>query len=79
MPRYYFHIRCEDGLIRDPDGTELADLDAARSEAEQSARDLLANLLKNGKELDGQVFEISDDTGNVLETLPFRNVLRLPP
>lgn len=79
MPRYYFHIRSDDGLILDPDGTELVDLDAARAEAEQSARDLLANLLKDGKELDGQVFEISDHTGNVLERLPFRKVLRLPP
>ena len=79
MPRYYFHIRSHDGFIHDPDGSDLPDLAAAREEAERAARDLLANLLKGGKVLDGQVFEITDDAGKVLERLPFRHVLRLPP
>lgn len=78
MPRYYFHIRSDDGLIRDPDGTELADLAAARLEAEDAARDLLADLLREGKVLDGQVFEITDGEGEVLERLALRSVLRLP-
>lgn len=79
MPRFYFHIRSHDGLIRDPDGTDLPDLSAARREAEHAARELLAILLRSGGELDGQVFEISDEAGDILETLPFRSVLRLPP
>jgi hypothetical protein len=77
MPRYFFHIRSSDGIIQDPDGTELPDIDAARMEAELSARDLLADLLRQGIRLDGQMFEISDSDGKVLETLPFRKVLRL--
>lgn len=76
MPRYFFHIRTADGIIRDPDGSDLPDLDAARAEAEQSARDLLAALLRQGMELDGQIFEISDDKDEILERLPFRSVLR---
>jgi hypothetical protein len=78
MPRYFFHIRGSDGLIRDPDGSDLPDLNAARIEAEKAARDLLANLLRAGEALDGQVFEISDEHGQLLESLPFRSVLRLP-
>ena len=78
MPRYYFHISASDGLIRDPDGTVLADLDAARREAENSARDLLADLLRRGEVPDGQVFEITDGDGLVLERVPLRSVLRLP-
>jgi hypothetical protein len=77
MPRYFFHIRSSDGIIQDPDGTELPDIVAARMEAELSARDLLADLLRQGIRLDGQMFEISDSDGKVLETLPFRKVLRL--
>lgn len=77
MPRYYFHIRSSAGLIRDPDGTDLPDLAAAISEAELAARDLLAELLRDGAILDGQAFEIVDEDGEVLERLPFRNVLRL--
>jgi hypothetical protein len=77
MPRYYFHIRSSAGLIRDPDGTELPDLASAISEAEGAARDLLAELLREGAVLDGQVFEIADADDQVLERMPLRNVLRL--
>lgn len=78
MPRYYFHIRTADAFIRDPDGSDLSDLDAARVEAGESARHLLAELLRNGQVLDGQVFEISDEAGTILERVPFRSVIRLP-
>ena len=77
MPRYFFNIRSSEGIIRDPDGTELPDLEAARAEAELSARDLLADLLRQGVTLDGQAFEITDEMGQILERLPFRSVLRL--
>jgi Domain of unknown function (DUF6894) len=40
MPRYYFHIRDGDTLILDDDGCELADVEATRAEALDSARDL---------------------------------------
>jgi hypothetical protein len=77
MPRYFFHIRTDLAFIRDPDGSDLPDLNAARSEAAHSARHLLAALLRDGKVLDGQVFEIADEAGNVLERIPFHSVLRL--
>lgn len=77
MPRYYFNIRSAGGMIHDPDGSDLPDLTAARLEAEQSARDLLASLLRDGGVIDGQVFEITDEDGEVLDEVPFRSVLRL--
>lgn len=78
MPHYYFHIRSSTGLIRDPEGIELPDLDAALTEAKRAARELLADLIKADAVLDGQAFEISDADGEVLARLPFRSVLRLP-
>jgi hypothetical protein len=78
MPRYFFNIRTSDGIIEDPDGSELADLDEARQEASKSARHLLADLLRAGEILDGQTFEITDDDGAVLDRIPFRSVIRLP-
>lgn len=78
MPRYFFHIRTEDGLIRDPDGSLLPDLEAARAEARLSAQSLLADLLKRGRVVDGQVFEISDEHDRVIDTIPLRSVMRLP-
>jgi hypothetical protein len=40
MPMYYFHLRNTD-LIRDVDGTELPDEDAARAHANGVARELM--------------------------------------
>jgi hypothetical protein len=39
MPMYYFHLRDQDDLT-DVDGTELADIDAAREHADTVAREL---------------------------------------
>ena len=41
MPRYFFHIRDDDRLIRDDEGAELPDLAAARKEAALSAQEIL--------------------------------------
>jgi hypothetical protein len=40
MPKYYFHIRDGGTLILDDEGCELADIEATRAEALESARDL---------------------------------------
>jgi hypothetical protein len=42
MPMYYFNVRNSD-TIRDPDGTELADDEAARGHATAVARELMYN------------------------------------
>jgi hypothetical protein len=39
MPMYYFHLRDQD-TVQDVDGTELADIDAARAHADAVAREL---------------------------------------
>jgi hypothetical protein len=39
MPMYYFHLRDQD-KITDVDGTDLADIDAAREHADTVAREL---------------------------------------
>jgi hypothetical protein len=76
MPRFYFHIIDGQKRIEDPDGSELADLETARSEALKSARDLLADKVRYGHIVDGQQFEIRDANGTVLATIPFRDAIR---
>ena len=39
MPMYYFHLRDQE-TVQDVDGTELADIDAARAHAEVVAQEL---------------------------------------
>jgi hypothetical protein len=77
MPRYYLHIRDEGRLVEDPDGSDLPDLEAARAEALEGARNILAAKVKAGKLIDDQRFEITDETGAVLAVVPLKDVLRL--
>ncbi|SOR26800.1 conserved protein of unknown function [Methylorubrum extorquens] len=77
MPLFFFHIRDGATLIEDPDGSELPDLAAAREEAVQGARFLLAEKLKAGEVLDGQRFEITSAEGVVLALLLFKDLVKL--
>jgi len=77
MPRFYFHIRDGERLIKDPEGSELSDLESARAEALVGARELLAAKLKAGEVIDGQRFEIVDEGGNLLTVVPLKDVVRL--
>jgi hypothetical protein len=79
MPHYYFHLREGDRVIEDPDGGPFRDLDAARSEALASAREMLAERLKAGRVLDGQEIEICDAEGHRLATVRFREAFTLLP
>lgn len=77
MPLYFLNIRDGDDLIEDPDGSNLPNIEAACREAIATARDILASKVRAGEVLDGQVFEITDESGVVRATLPLRNALRL--
>ncbi len=79
MARYYLHIRESGTLIEDFDGIDLPDLAAARAEALAAAREILAERLLGGDVLNGQTFEIMDDRGTLLASVPFKEALRLPP
>jgi hypothetical protein len=72
MPRFFFHV--VDGIERleDPEGLELADEAAAKKMAVQIALEIMAELLRNGETVNGQIFEIADDTGKVILLLPFK-------
>jgi uncharacterized protein DUF6894 len=76
MQRYFFHVRDGQGFVPDEEGVVLANMAEARVEAVRSARDILADQLREGKALDGQKIEITDAAGQVLETLAFKDALR---
>ena len=78
MSHFYLHIRDGQWLVEDLDGADLPDLDAARTEAERSARALLEIQRVDGAVLAGQAFEIADASGQVLAVVPLRDVLELP-
>ncbi|MGD9478427.1 DUF6894 family protein [Shinella sp. G-2] len=75
MPRYFFHIRDKDNLEIDPEGLEFPDLESAVIDARMAAKEMLAERLMAGEQLDGQRLEITDERGATLETITFRSVL----
>jgi hypothetical protein len=76
VTRYFFNVRSENTYIRDAEGQEHADLGAAKQEAKIAAREMLAETVKRGHLIDNRRFEITDDSGTVCATVPFRDVLR---
>ena len=78
MGRFYFHLRQDDELIRDEEGTDLPDISAARHEAVLAARELLAEAIKDGKSNIPIAFVIADEAGRTVDTLPLAAVLPEP-
>lgn len=73
--RYFLNIRDGEKLLVDPDGAEFENVELAIEEARASARDLMAEKLRNGEHVDGQRFEICDADGAVVATVVFRDLL----
>jgi hypothetical protein len=74
MTRFYFHLRTGDELMLDEEGQSFCDLFAARREAEKSARELLANAIKDGKEKVADALVIVDEQGQI-DSFLIANVL----
>jgi len=75
LSRFFLHQQTGNGIIEDPDGSEAVDLSAAEREAILAARQLLANAILTGVAPLGTAFRITDETGQVLLTVPFRAAL----
>ncbi|MBN9554383.1 MAG: hypothetical protein J0H61_06890 [Alphaproteobacteria bacterium] len=76
MPRYFFHVRDDDGDVsRDLEGQDLPDLSAARAEAVNANREMLGERILHGGPLNRHRIEISDASGQVLEKVDVSDVL----
>ena len=71
MPRFYFHIRKGDVLVEDPEGTEVSETEVLEDEAIEAARDLLADGDLQGLDRREWVYEVADESGATVLTLPF--------
>jgi len=69
---YFLHIVTDNERIVDPDGAEFLSLEAARLEASQSARDLMACELIAGRTVPfGWRVQIADKDETIVLTIPF--------
>ena len=67
MPRYFFHYRTDDELIRDEAGSDLADLEAAEHQAAEIGKAIIDKIAGEGGEMGlPRSIEITDGSGEEL-------------
>jgi hypothetical protein len=76
MPYFFFHLY-DDLIVPDPEGKELPSLQAARETALDNAREMAcAEVLDGYLNLTHRI-EIADESGKVLATVRFRDVVEV--
>ncbi|WEK02691.1 MAG: hypothetical protein P0Y65_10775 [Candidatus Devosia phytovorans] len=72
MPQFFFHYRTDDELIRDVDGSELPDLDAAEHKAAALAKAIVEHAASTGGDTRlPRSIEITDAAGEELLYIVF--------
>jgi hypothetical protein len=72
MPRFYFHIRSDDGVELDREGVEFDSLDAAIEDAKVAGREIIGDEASDGNlKTAKSVFQIADESGQVVAVVPF--------
>jgi hypothetical protein len=61
MPRFYFHVQQLGEMADDPEGTELPDLETAKTYALEAAREILADAIKWNSEFAADAIVIVDE------------------
>ena len=72
MPKYFFHVRDHDALIEDQEGIELPGLEAVLEECRRIVQEVLDEEQWRDDLTAGRAFEIVDELGRVVLTVPFR-------
>jgi hypothetical protein len=75
MQRFYFNIRSEAGVLQDLEGTELPDLEAARREAIEDARQLMSDAVRIGYDIVSRSVEVGNVAGEMVLSVPFSEAL----
>ncbi|ANK88689.1 hypothetical protein AMK01_PD00068 (plasmid) [Rhizobium sp. N6212] len=76
MPRFYFNVVSDTGMIVDPEGSELATVEDARREAVQDARALMSQAVLSGKDISARKIYICDEQGTLLLIVRFADTIR---
>ena len=73
---YFIHVVTDQERIIDPEGAAIPDLHAAKEEAAQSARDLMAEELRCGRPMPvGWRVQIADTSGTIVHAIQFMTLL----
>jgi hypothetical protein len=76
MERYFLHLKKAGvGILEDEEGSDLPDLQAARDEALRAARDIVADAIKAGSDLNTEAVIVANGQGRELDRVPLTAVL----
>jgi hypothetical protein len=80
LPRFYLNIVRHGVFIADPEGDEVADLEAACQLAFDTLRDMhrLPNIYGEPQEWENREFVITDEGGTPLARIPYNSALDGP-
>jgi hypothetical protein len=78
MPRFYFHV-FNDETALDDEGTELPDLEAARTHAVEGARSLMSDTLRKGRIDLSHHIAIQNQQGELLLDVRFGDAIAIWP
>jgi hypothetical protein len=78
MQKFFLHQRRADSFIEDLDGGYYVDLQEALEDAEAGAREIMSERVLRGEPPDDSLFEVTDETGAVVATYPFKTALSGP-
>jgi len=79
VARYFLHLRNGSDEFIDPEGADLADIEALKKMVMRSVRDLLAGDIRNGVvDLRCRV-DAEDGNGVIVYTLPFEHAFSIIP
>lgn len=77
MPRFFLHLINNTAVASDDEGVELTDVSAARDQAIDGIRSVLADEVRRGMlDLRGRI-EIAEAGGNVLAVVSFADALEI--
>jgi hypothetical protein len=77
VPKFYFHLY-NDMDVPDFEGVELPDLAAARAAAIEQARGMIGEMAKaDGRIVLSHHIDIEDEDERVLDTVMFRDIIRI--
>ncbi|HEX4174090.1 MAG TPA: hypothetical protein VHY82_16600 [Acetobacteraceae bacterium] len=75
MVKFYFNLQTDGAVSEDPEGTDLPDLEAARQEATNAAREMAAAAVRASNENPADCILIADASGRVLVTVSLADMI----
>ncbi|RYF01896.1 MAG: hypothetical protein EOO77_32895, partial [Oxalobacteraceae bacterium] len=77
MYRFHLHLHEADTIVHDHVGIMRNDLEAVRQEAVRAARDIMCADLAEGRLVLSSHIEVTDETGEVVLSLSFRDLVEV--